>query len=140
MAIIFLPKTQTLKQMISAVGNPAISKLLADILWPLDHLFYDVEGEDISDEVNFKEERKNLIAWLFRLIKNLQFSKKENSQKIANATRVLNKLFSKSYFNNIEWEDQINGGQELRCHIVTFENFKILFQSLVAEVYPTIPL
>jgi len=71
MAIIFLPKTQALKQMISAVGNPAISKLLADILWPEDHLFYDVEGEDLSDEVNFKEERKHLIAWLFRLIKNL---------------------------------------------------------------------
>jgi len=79
MAIIFLDKTPTLKNMISAIGNPNISKLVSDIIWPLDHLFYDVDGEDLSEELNFAEERKKLISWLFRLIKNLHFSKKENA-------------------------------------------------------------
>jgi len=51
-----------------------------------------------------------LIEWLFQLIAYFHFDKAKNAIKIANATRVISRLFKKDYFNENNWEDNINGG------------------------------
>jgi len=75
-----------------------------------------------------------LIEWLFQLIAYFHFDKAKNAIKIANATRVISRLFKKDYFNENNWEDNINGGTKLRIQTVTLDNFNVLFKSLCAEV------
>ncbi len=63
------------------INNPAIAKILSHVIYLKTNSFYDIDGKDLSEELQFGKERKLASQLVIQINRELIHNKKIGQQK-----------------------------------------------------------